>query len=107
MEKDKAYLFVDGRYIEYCKNNAKNVDVRLLTSTSLKEFFDQKGYKKIAIEKDYVIYETFQQICKLVKPEIIGLILGQELRIQKDDEERSIMQKSIDISLAAYNELME
>ncbi|MFZ8217433.1 aminopeptidase P family N-terminal domain-containing protein, partial [Mycoplasmopsis bovis] len=30
IEKDKAYLFVDSRYIEYCEKNAKNVEVRLL-----------------------------------------------------------------------------
>ncbi|VEU75693.1 Xaa-Pro aminopeptidase [Mycoplasmopsis maculosa] len=107
IEKNKAYLFVDGRYIEYARNNAKNVEVRLLTQNSLIDFFNEKGYKKIAIEKDYVLYSQYQQILKLVKPTTVGLILGQELRIQKSEEELELMQKTVDISLQAYDELIK
>lgn len=107
IEKNKAYLFVDGRYIEYARNNAKNVEVRLLTQTSLIDFFNEKGYKKIAIEKDYVLYSQYQQILKLVKPTTVGLILGKELRIQKSEEELELMQKTVDISLQAYDELIK
>ncbi|WP_406617195.1 M24 family metallopeptidase [Mycoplasmopsis adleri] len=107
IEKDKAYLFVDGRYIQYCKENAKNVEVCLLEGDSLQQFFNEKHYKSIVLEKDYLIYEQYDKLVNMIKPNIVGWIHSQELRIQKDEEEKEIMQKSIDISLAAYNELME
>ena len=54
IEPKKATLFVDGRYYEYAKNNAKNVDVKLLANDELKKFLEKKAFKKIAIEEDYL-----------------------------------------------------
>ncbi len=106
IEKDKAYLFVDSRYIEYCEKNAKNVEVRLLAGKSLKEFFDQKGYKKVAFEKDYIVYDEFDRLVKLINPKTIAFIKGQELRIKKSEEEIQAMQEVINISLKAYEKLI-
>ena len=46
IEPNKAYLFVDGRYIEYCTKNAKNVEVILLEKGTLSKFLEKKNYKK-------------------------------------------------------------
>ncbi|WP_338822570.1 aminopeptidase P family protein [Mycoplasmopsis felifaucium] len=107
IEKNKAYLFVDGRYIEYCEKNAKHVEVRLLTGTSLKEFFAEKSYETVAFEKDYLIYEEFTSLMNFIKPKRVGWLKGQELRLQKCAEEKACLQKAVDISLAAYDELMQ
>lgn len=106
IEADKAYLFVDGRYIEYCEKNAANVEIKLLTATSLKEFFEEKHYKHVVFEKDYLIYEEYDNLVSMIKPSLVGWIHGQELRIQKSEAEKEKLQKSIDISLKAYDELL-
>lgn len=108
IEPNKAYLFVDGRYIEYCQNNAKNVEVHLLAKGTLQSFLDEKKYKNVALEKDYLIYENYLSIKNMLKLEEknIQWINGQELRIHKSLDEVAKLQKAIDISLSAYEELM-
>ncbi|MCS4536971.1 MULTISPECIES: aminopeptidase P family protein [unclassified Mycoplasma] len=107
IEKDEAHLFVDGRYIEYARNNAKNVTVHLLAGTSMKEFFEEKKYNRVAFEKDYLKIETWQYLQKLIKPKEEVFISGQELRILKSEEEIKIMQASIDISLKSLEQLKQ
>ena len=60
IEPNKAYLFVDGRYIEYATKNAKNVDIKLLEKGTLSEFLKKKNYKLVAVEKDYLKLGTFE-----------------------------------------------
>lgn len=109
IQKDKAYLFVDGRYIEYAQNNAKNVEVRLLESDSLKQFFLEKKYSKVAFEKDYITLKVYNHLKQLVmdanKNVEINFVNGQQLRIIKDEQEIKLMQKAIDISMKAYYRL--
>ncbi|WP_426461472.1 M24 family metallopeptidase [Mycoplasma hafezii] len=107
IEKDKATLFVDGRYIEYARNNAKNVDIVLIKGNSMSEWFKNRGYKKIALEKNYLTKEVENRIMKMVNPEVVEWVDAQELRIVKSDEELQIMQKVIDITLEAYDEFMQ
>ncbi|WP_036452262.1 M24 family metallopeptidase [Mycoplasma buteonis] len=107
IERDKATLFVDGRYIEYAKNNAKNVDVVLIKGLSMLEWFEQRNFKKIALEKNYLTKEVQDRIVKMVNPEVIEWVNAQELRILKSDDELQTMQKVIDITLDAYNEFMQ
>ncbi|QDF64997.1 M24 family metallopeptidase [Mycoplasma nasistruthionis] len=104
IEKDKATLFVDGRYIEYARNNAKNVDIVLIEGNSLKEWFAKRNYKKIALEKNYLTKEVQDRILDLVQPEKIEWVDAQELRIVKSKDELKLMQKVIDISLSALEE---
>ncbi|EIE40918.1 M24 family metallopeptidase [Mycoplasmopsis canis] len=104
IEKDKATLFVDGRYIEYAKNNAKNVDIVLIQGNSMSEWFKKRNFSKIALEKDYLIKEVQDRIIKLVEPKEIFWISAQELRIIKSKEELKIMQKVVDISMTALEE---
>ncbi|WP_406617836.1 M24 family metallopeptidase [Mycoplasmopsis lipophila] len=108
IEPNKAYLFVDGRYIEYCQNNAKNVEIHLLAKGTLQSFLNEKKYKNVALEKDYLIYEDYLSIKNMLKLEEknIQWINGQELRIYKSLDEVAKLQKAIDISLSAYEELM-
>ncbi|WP_029512675.1 aminopeptidase P family protein [Mycoplasmopsis iners] len=108
VEKDEAYLFVDGRYIEYARNNAKNVEVILLNGlNTLKEFFAQKQYKNVAFEEDYLTVENYKMLKNIINPISVETINGQALRIIKSEEEIQIMKKAIDISLESYRQLME
>ncbi|MBZ4195300.1 M24 family metallopeptidase [Mycoplasma tauri] len=107
IEKDKAYLFVDSRYIEYCSKYAKNVEIILLKGNSLSDFFDKKAYKNVVFEKDYISYEVFHNLTNIIKPKQIGWIRGQELRIQKSNDEIQKMQEVVNISLKAYNKLIK
>ncbi|MDJ1647498.1 aminopeptidase P family protein [Mycoplasma phocimorsus] len=106
IEKEKAYLFVDGRYIEYAQNNAKNVEVKLLVADSLKKFFLEKKYSKVAFEKDYVTVEVHDRLKSLItlanENVEVGYVSGQDLRILKDEDEIKLMQEAIDISMKAY-----
>lgn len=106
IEKNDAHLFVDGRYIEYAQANAKNVTIHLLKPGVLKEFFDKKQYQIVAFEKDYLISENFFMLEKLIQPKKVEWISGQELRIIKSKEEIDLLQKSIDISLKSYEQLL-
>ncbi|QBF34861.1 aminopeptidase P family protein [Mycoplasmopsis phocirhinis] len=105
IEKDNAHLFVDGRYIEYAKNNAKNVTIHLLNGSSLVDFFKEKKYNKVAFEKDYLNVQTLQYLQKIIQPKQEVFVSGQELRILKSDKEIEILQKSIDISLKSLSDL--
>ena len=103
IEPKKATLFVDGRYYEYAKNNAKNVDVKLLANDELKKFLEKKAFKKIAIEEDYLNLmqkNRIKAMTELTDDQIV-LIKGQDLRIIKTDEEIAKLQKAINISLDA------
>lgn len=104
IEKDKATLFVDGRYIEYAQKHAKNVEVVLIAGTNMQDWFKARNFKKIALEKDYLIKNVQERIISLIQPEELIWVSGQELRIVKSQEELHLMQKVIDISLSALNE---
>ncbi|UUD37247.1 Xaa-Pro aminopeptidase [Mycoplasmopsis californica] len=106
IEKEKAYLFVDARYIEYCQKNAKNVEVILLKPGVLKEFLAKKKYQTIAYEDDYLKVETLKSLESLSPNAKSVFLKGQELRIVKSDDEIEKMQKAIDISMRAYNRIV-
>ncbi|TQC54058.1 aminopeptidase P family protein [Mycoplasmopsis mucosicanis] len=105
IEQNEAHLFVDGRYIEYATANAKNVTIHLLQGTALKDFFAEKKYKKVAFEKDYLKIQTYEYLKSLIQPQEEVMILGQELRILKSQEEINIMQDTVDKSLKALWQL--
>ncbi|WP_322962728.1 aminopeptidase P family protein [Mycoplasmopsis cynos] len=104
IEKDKATLFVDGRYIEYAKKYAKNVDIVLLQGNVMSDWLKAKNFKKIALEKDYLIKQVQDHIIKLIEPHEIMWVSAQELRIVKSKEELIKMQAVIDISMKALDE---
>lgn len=107
IEKDVATLFVDGRYFEYVTNNSRNVEVKLLSNTSLQDFFQDKKYQKIAIESDYLTLSNRSKIKKMtnLSAENIISIKGQQLRIIKTKDEIEKLQKAINISLEAFDKL--
>lgn len=104
IEKDKATLFVDGRYIEYAQKYAKNVEIVLIQGTNMQDWFKARNFKKVALEKDYLIKDVEERIINIVNPEELLWVNGQELRIVKSQEELKLMQKVVDISLAALDE---
>ncbi|TPE56918.1 aminopeptidase P family protein [[Mycoplasma] falconis] len=105
IEKDKAFLFVDGRYIEYATKNARNVEVILLEKDTLAKFLAKKAYKKVAIEKNYLNVETFEYFKQMLPKAEFTMINGQVLRIQKDEEEYTKVQEACLISLQALEEV--
>ncbi|WP_027121312.1 aminopeptidase P family protein [Mycoplasma leonicaptivi] len=107
IERDKATLFVDGRYIEYARKIAKNVDIVLIEGNSMQEWFNTKNFKKIALEEDYLIKNVENRITKLVNPKEIVWINAQNLRIVKSIDELKIIQKAVDISMKSLEELKE
>lgn len=100
----EATLFVDGRYIEYAKNNAKNVKVNLLKKDSLQKWLIDKKFKKIAIEEDYLTIEKRDFLKKILQETktSITTINAQKFRIIKSNEEVNYIQKAIDISLESF-----
>ncbi|MBN4083458.1 aminopeptidase P family protein [Mycoplasma sp. CSL10137] len=113
IERNKATLFVDGRYIEYVRANAKNVDVQLLQRTkegsSIKKFFEEKKFKKIALEKDYLIKDVENYILSLTNltSKDVVWVSAQELRILKSKEELKYLQEAVNISLKSLEQLKE
>lgn len=105
IEKDKAYLFVDGRYIEYVTNNARNVEVHLLQKDSLAKFLEKKNYKNVAVEKDYLNLETFEYFKSMLPGAKFGLLSAKKFRIIKDEEEVAKVEEACLISLQAFEEL--
>ncbi|MCU4117078.1 aminopeptidase P family protein [Mycoplasma zalophi] len=105
IEKETAYIFVDGRYIEYVTKNAKNVEVKLLKANSLSEFLKEKNYKKVGIEKDYLKVETLETFKKILPEAEFISVVGQQFRIKKDLREASIIEEACKISLDAFNEV--
>ncbi|MGL4183765.1 MAG: aminopeptidase P family protein [Metamycoplasmataceae bacterium] len=105
IEQNKASLFVDSRYIEYCQNNAKNAEVFLLGENVLKNFFQERNFSKIGIEEEYITYKDFEKLKSLSPNSLFEPINSQKLRILKDDQEIEIMQKAIDISLDAFEKI--
>ncbi|WP_322900512.1 aminopeptidase P family protein [Mycoplasmopsis felis] len=105
IEKNQATLFVDGRYIEYAQKYAKNVEIVLIQGNAMSQWFKNKNFKKIALEKEYLVKNIQDRIVSLVQPESIEWVSAQELRILKDKEELKLIQKAVDISLEALQEL--
>ncbi|UVD81512.1 aminopeptidase P family protein [Mycoplasma iguanae] len=106
LEKDKNHIFVDSRYIEYAQKQAKNAEVHLLEKNSLKNFLAAKNYQTIGIEADYETYGMVQYIKSMLPEAEIKPVSGQKLRILKTAAEIEKLQKAIDISLEAYEELL-
>ncbi|ULL02575.1 M24 family metallopeptidase [Mycoplasmopsis synoviae] len=108
VEKDKATLFVDNRYIEYAKKTAKNVEVKLLAGDNLKNFFKEKRFKKVLLEENYLTKQLTKHLLSLMdlKEENVAWVHGQELRVVKSKEEVKTLQEVVDLSLKSYNQLM-
>lgn len=105
IEPNKAYLFVDGRYIEYATKNAKNVDIKLLEKGTLSEFLKKKNYKLVAVEKDYLKLGTFESFKEMLPKAEFIQVNGQQFRIKKDAEEVAKVKEACEISLQAYEEV--
>ncbi|MGX9358493.1 M24 family metallopeptidase [Mycoplasma sp. 128] len=105
IERNNAYLFVDGRYIEYCQSKARNVEVRLLQANSLKEFLSQKNYQNVGVEKDYLKLDMFNRFKAMMPTANFHEVVGQQYRIKKDSREVSIIEEACRISLEALYEV--
>lgn len=104
IEKRKATLFVDGRYIEMAKKEAKNVTVKLLTKNSIGEFISTKSWSNIGISSNYITLDQKKNLEQTLKGRKWIEINGQELRLIKTDEEAKIIQKAAKIALKALED---
>ncbi|UWD33990.1 aminopeptidase P family protein [Mesomycoplasma molare] len=107
IEKSNSYVFLDMRYYEYAQKEIKNAELILLNQSNLKKFAQNKIYKRIGVEADYTTLSELERIKKMFPNAEIIQISGQELRILKDKNEIELLQKAIDISLEAYEELIK
>lgn len=105
IEKNNAYLFVDSRYIEYAKNNAKNVEVILLKKDVLADFLANKNYQRIGYLANYLTDEILTRIKGFSPNSEFLAIDGKTLRIKKSEQEIAKIQKAVDISLEAYEKV--
>ncbi|BAP39323.1 aminopeptidase P family protein [Metamycoplasma canadense] len=105
IEKEKAYLFVDGRYIEYATKNAKNVEVILLEKDVLSNFLAKKNYKNVGIEEDYLHVQTYNYFKSLLPKANFTNVKAKQFRIKKDEEEIAKIEEACLISLQAFEEL--
>ncbi|MGL4342985.1 MAG: aminopeptidase P family protein [Metamycoplasmataceae bacterium] len=105
IEEKKATLFVDSRYIEYAKNNAKNVEIILLEKDSFKKFLLEKNFKNIGFEENYLIFSSLKKFKSILPHATFYPIDGQKLRIQKSEAEIRNIQKAIDISIDAFEKV--
>ncbi|AAV27669.1 aminopeptidase P family protein [Mesomycoplasma hyopneumoniae] len=105
IEKDQAFLFVDGRYIEKAEKDAKNCQVFLTTKANLEDFFKKKPYQKIGIESEYLTIEQFDKIKSWFPNADFVKLQAQLFRIIKTEEEIKNIEKAVEISLAAYNKI--
>ncbi|NQZ28997.1 MAG: aminopeptidase P family protein [Mycoplasmatales bacterium] len=107
IEKDRADLFVDSRYIILAKNEAKNADVNLLKAGALKEFAKTKEskYKKVAYESDYVTIDQLNLAKELFPNAEFVAVSGQGLRDYKTDEEALKIREAALIGLRSFEQL--
>ena len=106
IEKDQANLIVDGRYIEYANNNAKNVEVYLLSKSNFfKKFAKSKHYKRIGVESDYITLKQLNFLKKIWPKAKFIEINGKKLRMIKSNEEILNIKKACKISLAALKKI--
>jgi len=59
--KDKAKLFVDGRYIQAAKENS-DLEVGLIGEKALVDFIVQNQIRNIAFDSDIVTYHSFEKL---------------------------------------------
>ncbi len=105
LERNHATLFVDARYYEYAKKEAKNVEVMLMEGESFENFVKSRNFGTIAIESDYLEVTHYNKIKNMVPNASLINIKGQELRMLKDATEVAKIQKAVDISLEAFEKL--
>ena len=100
--KDCASLFVDGRYIEKCKDN-KEVIVNLDEYGALNSFLSCISFSNVTLDPDNLSHSQFLEIEKLFcdKKVILGYPVRQ-MRMIKDKYELEKMQKSADLNFEGY-----
>ncbi|MBG0730625.1 aminopeptidase P family protein [Mycoplasma sp. 'Moose RK'] len=106
IQKDKATLFVDGRYIENAQKNAQNCEVLLTSKANLENFLKQKTFQKIGIESEYLTIEQFDRIKSWFPKAEFFKLEAQLFRILKTKEEIANIEKAVQISLDAYNQIL-
>ena len=69
-DSKSAYLLVDSRYFEYCKNTAKNCEVILITDLQkqLKDLIEVCNCKKIAVDISEIDVARFEYFRTKIKP---------------------------------------
>ncbi len=107
IEKDKADLFVDSRYIILANSVAKNCTVNLLKKGALQEFSKSKqsNYKVIGYESDYLTIGQFSNLKTLFPDAKFVSLNGQSFRNFKTEEEIKNIETAAKIGLKCFEKL--
>ena len=79
IEPNKAYLFVDGRYIEYCTKNAKNVEVILLEKGTWSTPFNKTEQWQKVKEACEISLQALEEVKKILRVGITELEVSNKL----------------------------
>ncbi|MEE3427687.1 MAG: aminopeptidase P family protein [Ruminococcus sp.] len=112
---DKAYLFVDFRYIELAKNVCKGCEViefKKLTE-DIAEVCKKHSVNTLFIESENITLKAYHSYLKSFNSKGISLISDDSLskkisnlRLIKSEEEIALLQEAQDITEKAYNEVL-
>lgn len=101
----KSTLVIDSRYIEYARNEAKNVDVKLQEDNTMKELVAAKGYKRVGIEQEYLTIGELEMFKKLIPNAEFVNISGANLRAIKTKEEGQKLKAAAQLALKALENI--
>ena len=109
--RDDAILATDFRYVEQAGNQAPDFEVLKIGSdwSWFLELMKERKLKKVGFESQHMTVSTFKQVTEAIKelsakerPALVATSgIVESLRIVKDPEELSLLQKAIDVADAA------
>jgi len=98
-------LFVDGRYIEKCRQNT-SILVELDTQENIDRFLAAISFEKVYLNGEILSYRQFNEFVKYFpNKEIIDTKLMKDLRMVKDSDEIVRLEKSAALNYAGYKHL--
>ena len=106
----KSILLVDSRYYESAKINA-NVDKVVLFSKKLMDHFidimSELEISKMIIEKDYLSLKDYLFLKSFINEENLIVLPTMQLRIEKNSDEITYLQKAADIVSITIEKIKE
>ncbi|NGX27993.1 MAG: putative peptidase [Candidatus Anoxychlamydiales bacterium] len=112
--KDKAKLFVDGRYIQAAKEKT-DIDVELIGEKVLMDFIVQNNIKNIGFDSSITTYHSFERLKSFLKKiknahdhsiELIPVLSPlKELRVIKDLDEIAVLKKAASLTWKGFEHI--
>ena len=101
VKRDDAFLLVDNRYFEFCKNKAP-VNVLLSEKTPLESILN--GVSKLAFDSETTSYQDFLGLQKLLKEVTLVPLPNpiQKIRGIKDSQEIALLAEAAALNVTGY-----